>query len=316
MSTDPSGAAPPTPRPLSGLRIGILGKGGTGKSTLTVLLAREMARKGYRVCLLDADSTNLGLSRALGLEQEPSPLLEYFGGMVFSGGPVSCPVDDPSLLQGARLNVGSLPAPHLGQSKEGVTLLSAGKIGAMGPGAGCDGPVAKIARDLSLEGMGENVVTLLDLKAGLEDMARGVLATLDLALVVVDPTVAAIRVAADLRKMVADLMAGAPPATRHLEDPELEELALALFRKARVRGVGIVLNRVPDVNTEVRLAGKVMREAELKPLGALREDPTIGSAWLEGSSLSSHENQSRLNAVLEGLEALARPRDQADSLSS
>ena len=54
-------------RTLAGKRIGVFGKGGAGKSTVTVLLARALRERGYAVCVLDADSTNIGLSQALGL---------------------------------------------------------------------------------------------------------------------------------------------------------------------------------------------------------------------------------------------------------
>jgi CO dehydrogenase nickel-insertion accessory protein CooC1 len=52
-------------RRLRGLRVGIVGKGGAGKSTLTVLLARRLRSRGDDVFVLDADSTNEGLGEAL-----------------------------------------------------------------------------------------------------------------------------------------------------------------------------------------------------------------------------------------------------------
>ena len=79
----------PKSRILSGKRIGIFGKGGSGKSTATVLLARVMRDLGYEICILDADSTNMGLPLALGIGQAPVPFMNYFGGMVFSGGSVT-----------------------------------------------------------------------------------------------------------------------------------------------------------------------------------------------------------------------------------
>ena len=81
-------------------RIGIVGKGGSGKSTVAIFLAKALVESGYRVCILDADSTNLGFPQALGIRESPDSLIEYFGGMVFSGGLVSCPVDDPRPLPG------------------------------------------------------------------------------------------------------------------------------------------------------------------------------------------------------------------------
>ena len=57
----------------SGPRIGIFGKGGSGKSTVTVFLARALRRAGHEVVVLDADSTNMGLAAALGIA--PSPAL-------------------------------------------------------------------------------------------------------------------------------------------------------------------------------------------------------------------------------------------------
>jgi len=89
-------------RALRSKRIGVFGKGGAGKSTLVVLLARALRERGYAVCVLDADSTNIGLPQALGLDQSPIPLMEHFGGMIFSGGSVTCPVDDPAPLAGPR----------------------------------------------------------------------------------------------------------------------------------------------------------------------------------------------------------------------
>jgi Mrp family chromosome partitioning ATPase len=99
-----------TGKPLAGQRIGLFGRGGSGKSTCTVLLAKALARAGYAVCVVDADSTNEGLPQALGADKTPHSLLEWFGGTVFSGGPVTCPVDDPVPMAGAHVTANQLPS--------------------------------------------------------------------------------------------------------------------------------------------------------------------------------------------------------------
>ena len=217
---------------LAGKRIGVVGKGGSGKSTLTVLLAIELRVRGYEVCILDADSTNIGLHQALGIPNPPSSLIDYFGGMVFSGGSVTCPVDDPTPLSGAEISLDQLPNEYVARNPEGIVLLSAGKIGDLGPGAGCDGPINKIARDLMIRTEGIPPVTLVDFKAGFEDAARGSITGLDWVLVVVDPTNAAIQMAIHMEAMVNKIKAGNLPATEHLEDPELVKLAQSIFRES------------------------------------------------------------------------------------
>jgi CO dehydrogenase maturation factor len=61
------------------MKILICGKGGTGKSTLTALLGREMACRGKRVLIVDSDESNFGLPALLGMDK-PRDFMEYLGG--------------------------------------------------------------------------------------------------------------------------------------------------------------------------------------------------------------------------------------------
>jgi len=288
-------------KPLSGLRVGLFGKGGAGKSTVTVLLAEALRGRDYPVLVIDADSTNEGLAGALGMARDPEPLLEYFGGAVFSGGPVTCPVDDPEPLAGASLALADLPPGCVGTNGSGVRILAAGKLGALGPGAGCDGPMTKIVRDLRVTDLDPDAVVLVDHKAGMEDSARGALTSLDCALVVVDPTTAALQMAIHLTGMIREMRKGVPPATRHLASPRLVELAERQFREAHVQNVVAVLNRVPDADTEAFLRAR-LGDRGVDVLGVVHESPDIPRQWLGGERLHSSPAATDASAIVRSLE--------------
>lgn len=290
--------------PLDGKRLGVLGKGGSGKSTIVVLLARALKHCGYEVCILDADSTNVGLHRALGLERSPAPLIEYYGGMVFSGGRVTCPVDDPTPLADANVSLDELPVEYYARNEDGIYLLVGGKIAEKGPGAGCDGPISKIARDLKIKGREDHILTLIDFKAGFEDSARGVLTSLDWAIEVVDPTTAAMQMAVNLKEMANQIRAGQPPATRHL-DVALAELAKKIFKQARIKGVLVVLNRVTDEEVESYMRVELKKNG-LEPIGTIHEEPSITASWLRGTPLRADESSKDAEQIVEALEAAER----------
>jgi CO dehydrogenase maturation factor len=297
---------------LAGTRIGIFGKGGCGKSTVTVLLAGALNRRDYQVLVLDADSTNYGLHRALGLEAAPRSLIDHFGGMVFQGGAVTCPVDDPTPLQGAAMALANLPEGYCGRTADGILLLSAGKLGRHGPGAGCDGPIAKIARDIRVDGLGARAVTLVDFKAGFEDSARGVITGLDWAVVIVDPTAASVRLAFDMRDLVDRLKGGEEPATKHLDTPLLIEIAKRIFKEARIKDVFFVLNRIGDGETERYLRGQLEGKG-ITPIGVIHDDPSIPIAWLRGRPLDRGESASELERIVELLEHGSGTKRMEDS---
>jgi len=279
-----------------------VGKGGSGKSTTTVLIARVLRERGYDVCILDADSTNVGLHQALGLDNPPESLIDYFGGMVFSGGSVTCPVDDPTPLPGAEVALDQLSDGYYGRNQEGILLLTAGKMGDKGPGAGCDGPINKIARDFKVHTEGTSPITLVDFKAGFEDSARGAITSLDWVVVVVDPTNAAVQMAIHMKKMVDQIKAGSPPATSHLESPEMVELAQRIFREAKVKDVLVILNRIRDEEMENYLRAK-LQQGGIKPIGAIREDPAIIITWLRGTPLEGTETRKDIEDIVDAMEA-------------
>ena len=88
------------------MKIIISGKGGSGKSTISALLAIALKDLGFCVLLVDADESNEGLHRHLGISY-PVPLLDYLGGKqalllaAFDSGPKSeCQTSPVARLDG------------------------------------------------------------------------------------------------------------------------------------------------------------------------------------------------------------------------
>lgn len=284
---------------LTGKRVGVLGKGGSGKSTVVVLLAKALVKQGYQVSVLDADSTNIGLHQALGFENPPVSLMKYFGGTEFSGGLVSCPVDNPTLLPGAEIDVNKIPNQYYLQ-KGDLFLFTAGKIGDKGPGAGCDGPISKITRDLRVKGVGDHPVTLIDVKAGLEDSARGIITTMDWVVVVVDPSLASVQMAEDVKNLIKRIKQGELPATEHLESAALVKRANQLYRKAKIKGSFALLNKIKNGKVENYLKEE-LGIRDIKPIGIIHEDSSISLSWLQGKPLKSKRVQKEIMATTKKL---------------
>jgi len=263
-----------------------------------------MRQRGYDVCVLDTDSTNVGLHAALGITHPPKPLIDHFGGVVFLGGQVTCPVDDPTPLLNPEIDQAQLPAEYVSRSEDGIVLLGAGKLADFGVGSGCDGPLVKIARDLIVTHRGRRMLMLVDLKAGLEDTARGVLVGMDQAIVVTDPSIAGIGIATYMSELIAQLRTGAEPATHHLESEELADLARRLFRESRLAAVHVILNRVAGEDEE-RDMRSLLAERGVEPIAAIPDRAALRRAWLRSQPLAAPDLAGELDRALDRLKAAA-----------
>lgn len=286
---------------LDGKRIGIMGKGGSGKSTVTALLAKSLKKSGYAVCVLDADPTNVGLAQALGIEQPPAHLLDYFGDMVFDDGFFTYPVGDSTPLVGANLHIDDLPEAYHGRSPDSIDFFIAGKIADMGIGADFIGPIAKITHEFKPRYSAKAPVTLVDFKAGLEDAISGDVLSLDWIIVVIDPTMDAVKMAVNVQEIVNQLRAGEMPFATYLDDFDLQELGYQMVQDVNVPSVLFVLNKMQDELTEEFLRDN-LAENGITPLGVIHDALAVSMAGLMGEPLIKSPAQLEADWIVKALE--------------
>ena len=167
------------------MKIALCGKGGCGKSSLTALIAGMLAGKGWRVLVIDADESNTGLYRLLGVEQ-PVNLLDHLGGKKEFKKNLNNTFPPPvGAVFGETLKTDDLPAECVAQTGS-LKLLSVGKIHQAGEGCACSlGLLSKMV--LSKLDLADDEIVLIDTEAGVEHFGRGVDAGCDMILCVVDP---------------------------------------------------------------------------------------------------------------------------------
>jgi len=282
-------------KPLSGMRIIICGKGGGGKSTITALMAGVLTEKGYEVHVVDGDPSNPGLYRMLGFKETPESLMVFFGGTVFTGGKVTCPVDDPFPLPGGTIGLDEIPDKYFKQ-REGITFFRTGKIQVAFEG--CDGPEDKIARDFIVPG---DQVTLVDIKAGLEHFGRGVEINYDGVITVVDPNVIAFEIAGRVKKMVEGMKSGISPAVSHLENPEQVEMMRKLAKSAKLRYAWTILNKADSEEVESVMTRELGKRG-IEPVGSVRYDPEIFKSCLEDTPLRESGAKKDVEEIINRLE--------------
>lgn len=174
------------------MKILISGKGGSGKSTITTLLAKDLENKGHRILVVDTDESNFGLSAQLGLE-DPKELMEHLGGKKLVGEKMWAAFskkEEAEIFKDAW-KIEDIPAECISH-KGDIYLLQIGKIKHFGEGCAC--PMGGLSREfLGHLVLGPRDVVIIDTEAGVEHLGRGVEKSVDLILVVLDPSYESIR---------------------------------------------------------------------------------------------------------------------------
>ncbi len=193
------------------MKLMVCGKGGCGKSTISALLAKEYARQGKQVLVIDNDESNFGLHKQLGLELPPD-FTGYLGGKetVLGQMMTGTQANAPASFFWRRWRLSDIPKEYVSQ-KDGIRLLATGKIQRAGEGCACAmGETARqLVDNLTLE---QDEIAIVDMEAGIEHFGRGIDDSADLILMVIDPSFESLK----LSKKVGEISASIGKPVRYV----------------------------------------------------------------------------------------------------
>ncbi|MGN9837341.1 nucleotide-binding protein [Nonomuraea sp. H19] len=179
------------------MRVAFVGKGGSGKTTMSALFARHVASQGGPVVAMDAD-INQHLALVLGLDRQPEPLGAHLIEIKdrLRGSNPRIPSAEvmvkttPPGRGSTLLSFADLAAdPFALTTPEGLSLLATGPFSEDDLGVACYhskvGAVELLLNHL-VDGPGEYVV--VDMTAGADSFASGLFTRFDLTFLVAEPT--------------------------------------------------------------------------------------------------------------------------------
>lgn len=234
------------------LAIAISGKGGVGKSTFAVLLAKELAKK-EKVLLLDADPVPT-TSKLLGIKQEIKPLAR-----------MTELIDERTSVDATRrffkLNpdvsdvVDKVAVPY----SENLKLLVLGTIEITKTGCFC--PENAFLKAFLRHLTKLDKILILDMEAGIEHLTRGTIQNVDLMAIVTEPSARAVEVASAIKT-------------------QAENIGITKQK------IFAILNKVRS-EEEIRMVKRLLDKLDLPLIAAIPYDEKIATIEKSGAPLKS-----------------------------
>jgi CO dehydrogenase maturation factor len=164
------------------MKIALVGKGGSGKTTLAGTLARVLARRSQRVLAIDGDP-NPNLALTLGMAREAADQIRYIPSSLVEN------ITAPSGQATLRLTMDRerVLEKYAAQAPDGVQLIVMGKPADGSAGSGCMCASHRAVRGLIAEMSDAGDHTITDMEAGLEHLKRGTARNVEAMLIVAEP---------------------------------------------------------------------------------------------------------------------------------
>lgn len=230
-----------------GLKLAVGGKGGVGKTTITSLLSRLLARHQAtkNVIAIDADPVS-NLAAGLGIpEDKPiTPIAELSDLIAERTGA------KPGTMGGFfTLNpkVDDIP-DRFSLERDGVKLLVMGTV--KRGGGGCICPESTILKALMLHlVLVRDEVVIMDMEAGVEHLGRATSASVDALIIVVNPGARSRAAAGQIRQLGEDLkIRRIMVIGNRVKGPEDEDLIRQSFHDMEILGFIPEMTEISDAD--------------------------------------------------------------------
>lgn len=183
------------------MKIAITGKGGVGKTTISALLAKSFAERGYQVYAIDADP-DANLASVLGIENPDAirPIVEMKELIKERVGATSEEIGSYFTM---NPRVDDIPEEY-GTRLGNIRLLVMGHIPKARGGCAC--PENIFVRELVSHALTQDrEIVIMDMEAGIEHLGRGTAQGVDAMLIVVEPSKQSIETAKRIKTLAEDL---------------------------------------------------------------------------------------------------------------
>jgi len=182
------------------MKIAIVGKGGSGKTTVAGTLARVFANEGHKILAIDGDP-NPNLALTLGMSPAAADGIVYIPAAIMQSAGEK---DGVTILKPAVPRE-DIISRYAARAARNVDLIVMGKPAHGSAGTGCMCGSHRAVRGLiaELTNFGEHTIT--DMEAGLEHLKRGTARHVDMMLIAAEPYYRSLEAASRTHELAAEL---------------------------------------------------------------------------------------------------------------
>ncbi|MDI6644969.1 MAG: AAA family ATPase [Methanobacteriaceae archaeon] len=246
------------------MKIAITGKGGVGKTTLSSTLSCIFSQT-YKVFAIDADP-DMNLASSLGIHEPITPISKMRNLIKDRTGAEPGSSFGEVFKMNPKIN--DLPDSLSIKYNDNLKILVMGTVDKGGEGCVCPASVLlkALMRHMILK---KDEIVVLDMEAGIEHLGRRTSESVDLMIVVVEPSLKSVETAKRIKTLATDI---------------------------GVKNITAVINKASD-RLEESFTQSKLNEEGINVIGCIPRDKTVIIADMEGKPLINYPESAALKSI-------------------